>query len=171
VRIFQPLRSLPVALLWGGLSLSALGDQLYAVALSWIVVGVLGSNAGYLAAVQALIVLVAVLGIGRWADRWDPQRSMVGADLARASGLLVVVALWLATGGPSTAQLVGAIVVLGIGHAVFQPALQSVLSSLVDERTCCPPPTVCWTPPIAVLGCWVRVWWRWLPAPCRWSTS
>jgi DHA3 family macrolide efflux protein-like MFS transporter len=133
VRIFHPLRSAPVALLWGGLSLSALGDQLYAVALSWIAVQVVGSNAGYLSALQASVVLLAVLGIGRWADRWDQQRSMIGADLSRAGILLAVVMVWLATGGPSTAQLVAAIVVLAVGQAVFQPALQSVLPTLVNE--------------------------------------
>jgi DHA3 family macrolide efflux protein-like MFS transporter len=133
VRIFHPLRSAPVALLWGGLSLSALGDQLYAVALTWIAVGVLGSNAGYLSALQALVVLLAVLGIGRWADRWDQKRSMIGADLARASILAAVVAFWLIAGAPTVAQLVGAIVVLATGQAVFQPALQAVLPSLVTD--------------------------------------
>jgi DHA3 family macrolide efflux protein-like MFS transporter len=59
MRIFHPLRRLPVALLWGGLCLSALGDQLYAVALIWIAVGVLGANAGYLGALQALVALLA----------------------------------------------------------------------------------------------------------------
>jgi MFS transporter, DHA3 family, macrolide efflux protein len=44
--ILRPLRGRSMALLWGGLSLSAVGDQLYAVALTWIAVGVLGSNAG-----------------------------------------------------------------------------------------------------------------------------
>ena len=119
MRIFQPLRGAPVALLWGGLSLSALGDQLYAVAMTWIAVQVVGSNAGYLAALQSAVVLLAVLGIGRWADRWDHQRSMIGADLSRAAILLAVVIVWLATGGPSAAQLVAAIVVLAAGQAVF----------------------------------------------------
>ena len=59
-----------MALLWGGLSFSAVGDQLYAVALTWIAVGVLGSNAGYLSALQAFIALLEVLFIGAWADRW-----------------------------------------------------------------------------------------------------
>jgi DHA3 family macrolide efflux protein-like MFS transporter len=133
VRIFYPLRSAPVALLWGGMSLSALGDQLYAVALTWIAVGVVGSNAGYLSALQALVVLLAVLGIGRWADRWDQQRSMIAADLSRACILLTIVVIWLASGGPSATQLVAAIVVLAIGQAVFQPALQSVLPTLVTD--------------------------------------
>jgi MFS family permease len=138
MRIFHPLRTAPVALLWGGLSLSALGDQLYAVALTWIAVQVVGSNSGYLSALQALIVLLAVLGIGRWADRWDQQRSMIGADLSRACILLAVVAAWLATGGPSAVQLVVAIVVLAIGQAVFQPALQSVLPALVGDARLLP---------------------------------
>jgi len=133
MRIFHPLRTTAVALIWGGLSLSAVGDQLYAVALSWVAVGVLGSNAGYLGALQALVALLAVLGIGRWADRWDQQRGMIGADFARAAALLVVVTVWLATGGPDVPQLVGAIVVLAMGQAVFQPALQSVLPGLVDD--------------------------------------
>jgi MFS family permease len=115
------------------MSLSALGDQLYAVALSWIAVQVVGSNAGYLSALQALVLLLAVLGIGRWADRWDQRRSMIGADLCRAGVLLAVVGLWSLTGGPSVGQLVAAIVVLAIGQAVFQPALQAVLPTLVDD--------------------------------------
>jgi MFS family permease len=132
------LRSAPVALLWGGLSLSALGDQLYAVALAWIAVDVLGANAGYLSALQAFVVLLAVLGVGRWADRWDQQRALVGADLARAAVLVAVVAAWLASGGPGIAQLVLAVVVLAIGQAVFQPALQAVLPPLVADAALLP---------------------------------
>ncbi len=133
MRIFVPLRRLPIALLWGGLSLSAIGDQLYAVAITWIAVGVLGPNAGYLSALQFLVLLVAVLGIGRWADRWDHQRSMVGADLCRAAVLVGVVGFWLVGAGPSVAGLVAAVVVLAIGQAVFQPALHATLPVLVDD--------------------------------------
>jgi hypothetical protein len=133
VFILAPLRNPPVALLWGGLSLSAIGDQLYAVALTWIAVGVFGAAAGYLAAAQALAVLLSVLFIGRWADRWDQQRGMIAADLARAAILAGVVALWLARGATGAAPLVAAVVVLAIGQAVFQPALQTVLPALVAE--------------------------------------
>jgi hypothetical protein len=44
VRIVVPLRTAPVALLWSGLSLSAIGDQLYTVALGWIAVRLLGAG-------------------------------------------------------------------------------------------------------------------------------
>ena len=133
LRVFRPLRSPPTALLWGGLSLSALGDQLYGVALAWISVGVFGPHAGYLSALQAGVVLLAVLGIGRWADGWDQRRSMIAADLVRAAILLAVVAAWLLMGGPHAAGLVVAVVVLALGQAVFQPALQAVLPGVVAE--------------------------------------
>src|ERR1700733_16017487 len=105
MRILRPLRGRSMALLWSGLSLSAIGDQLYSVALTWIAVGVLGANAGYLTALQAGIVLLAVLGIGRWADRWDSRSSMIGADLCRAGVLLAVVLAWRTKGEVSGWQL------------------------------------------------------------------
>jgi DHA3 family macrolide efflux protein-like MFS transporter len=139
MRILQPLRSAPVALLWGGLSLSAIGDQLYVVALSWIAVGVLGPAAGYLAALQAGALTFAVLSIGRWADRWDPRRSMVAADLARAAVLAGVVGWWLATGAVGVVQLAGAVIVLAFGQALFRPALQTMLLALVPDPHMLPP--------------------------------
>ena len=122
-----------MALLWGGLSLSALGDQLYAVALAWTAVDVFGAGAGYLNALQAFVALVAVLGVGAWADRRDQQRSMIEADLGRALILAAVVVLWSIAGAPDAAELIVAIVVLAVGQAVFRPALQFLLPSLVVD--------------------------------------
>ncbi len=127
-----------MALLWGGLSLSAIGDQLYAVALSWIAVGVLGAHAGYLVALQALVVLLVVMGIGRWADAWDHRRSMVAADLVRAAVLVGVVLAWWMQGGPTAAALVMAVIVLALGQAVFQPAMQAILPEVVGEAALLP---------------------------------
>ena len=138
MRIFQPLKGAPMALLWGGLSFSAVGDQLYAVALTWIAVGVLGSNAGYLSALQAFIGLLAVLFIGVWADRWEQLRGMIAADLAAAAVLSCVVAAALTSGRPGVTGMVCAIVVLACGQAVFRPALQSVLPSVVDDTRMLP---------------------------------
>jgi MFS transporter, DHA3 family, macrolide efflux protein len=136
--ILRPLRGRSMALLWGGLSLSAVGDQLYTVALTWIAVGVLGSNAGYLGALQAFIALLAVLFIGIWADRWHQLRAMIAADLASAAVLVGVVVIALASGGPGITGLVCAIVVLAIGQAAFRPALQSVLPMVVEDTSLLP---------------------------------
>jgi MFS transporter, DHA3 family, macrolide efflux protein len=133
MRVLRPLRGRSMALLWGGLSFSAVGDQLYAVALTWIAVGVLGSNAGYLGAVQAFIGLLAVLSVGIWADRWESTRAMIAADVASAAVLLGVVAAAMLSGRPSVSGLVCAIVVLALGQAVFQPALQSVIPAVIAD--------------------------------------
>lgn len=133
MRLLVPLRETRVALLWGGLSLSAMGDQLYLVALTWIAVGVFGADAGYLTALGAAGVLATALFAGRWADRWEQRRAMVAADAARAAILLAVVAAWMATRRPSAAGLVMAVLVLAAGQGVFRPALQSLLPALVGD--------------------------------------
>lgn len=138
MRVFHPLRNPATALLWTGLSLSAIGDQLYAVCIGWIGVGIFGARAGYLTALQFLVLLLAALGIGRWADHWEQRRSMIGADVVRAVILLAIVAAWLAAGRPSATGLIVAIVVLALCQAVFRPALQTVLPGVVADTAMLP---------------------------------
>lgn len=132
--VLRPLRDAPLALLWGGLATSAIGDQLFAVALAWIAVRVLGTAAGYLTALQAASVLATALLGGRWADRWAPRRLMLAADLARAAVLAGLVAAWLAGGAPPAWSLVAAVIALAAGQALFRPALQAMIPALVTDR-------------------------------------
>ncbi len=124
--------------MWGGLATSAVGDQLFAVALAWIAVGVLGAAAGYLAALQAGCVLGTALLGGRWADRRQHRRLMVAADLARAAMLGVVIAAWLALGSPPGWTLVLAVLALAAGQAFFRPALQAMVPVVVTDRASLP---------------------------------
>ncbi len=133
MRILAPLRHRAIALLWGGLATSALGDQLYAVALAWIGVSIFGAHAGYLSALSSGCLLVTALTIGRWADRWDRRQTMITADLARAATLTGLVLAWSTLGTPPAAGLIVAVVVLAFGQACFQPALQAVLPGVVPE--------------------------------------
>lgn len=134
MRLLQPLRHPLLGLLWGGLALSALGDQAYNVAFAWVAAEAFGTHAGFLVAVGPLAQLgMLVLGGGA-ADGLPPGRAMVWADLARAAALLGVVAAWSVTGQPPAAALVVAVAVLGVGMAVFRPALQAVLPALLPER-------------------------------------
>ncbi len=128
------LRDMSIALLWGGLATSAVGDQLYAVALSWIAVAVFGAAAGYLTALQAVIVLLTAVCSGHWADRRAHRSVMIATDLGRAAVLLVVVAAWLAVGHPPAWGLVLTVLVLAAGQALFRPALQATLPGLVADR-------------------------------------
>ena len=54
--LVRPLRQPAMALPWGGLALSSVGDQAYAVAFAWIAIAALGAAAGWLAAVRPLVV-------------------------------------------------------------------------------------------------------------------
>jgi DHA3 family macrolide efflux protein-like MFS transporter len=138
MRLLRPLRDAPIALLWGGLATSAVGDQLYAVALSWIAVAVFGAAAGYLGALQAATVLVTLVGSGHWADRRADRSVMIAADLSRAAVLVAVVGAWLAVSHPPALGLVLAVLVLAAGQALFRPALQATLPGLVPDRTLLP---------------------------------
>jgi MFS family permease len=129
--ILRPLRDPALAALWGGLATSAVGDQLFAVALAWIAVGAFGAAAGYLTALQAAVVLAAALLGGRWADRRAHFSLMIAADLCRACVLMGVVAVWLARGAPPAWTLVVAVVVLATAEALFEPALQASIPVVV----------------------------------------
>ena len=134
MRLLQPLRHRSVALLWSGLALSAIGDQLYAVALTWIAVGVLGPAAGYLTALQSACILLSVLFAGRWLDRWDQRRTLIADYLVEAAALALAVAAWTVAGGASPALLVLAVIVLSVGIGITRPAVQAVLPELLPDR-------------------------------------
>ena len=133
MRILLPLRDGRVARLWSALALSAVGDQLYNVAMGWVAIGVFGAAAGYLSAARAAIILLAAFFGGSLMDRWGRQASMVGADLSRAAALVLLVAAWYTLGAPSGAALAFAVLVLAIGDTVFNPALQTVLPQLAPR--------------------------------------
>ncbi|MCW3474394.1 MFS transporter [Limobrevibacterium gyesilva] len=117
---------------------SAVGDQLFTVVLSWVAVGLLGTAAGYLSALQAAATLATALLAGHWADRIEHRRLMVAADLVRAAALLGLVATWMARGDPTVASLIGCVLVLAAGQALFRPALQAILPALVADTALLP---------------------------------
>ena len=127
-----------MALLWGGLALSAVGDQAYNVAFAWIATEAFGAGAAFLVALGPLASLVTLAFAGRVADALPPGRAMVAADLVRAAALIVVVAAWAGSGHPPAAALVLAVIVLAAGLAVFRPALQAVLPPLLPDLSLLP---------------------------------
>jgi MFS family permease len=132
--ILSPLRHAAVARIWSALAFSALGDQLYIVALGFVAVEAFGPAAGYLSALRWAVMLVAASLGGSLADRWNIRWSMVGADVARAAILVVLVVAWTVAGAPSAWLLALVIIVLALGEAVFEPALQAFVPALVSDR-------------------------------------
>ena len=136
--VLRPLRIPSVALLWAGLATSSVGDQLFAVVLNWAAVGVFGAAAGYLSALQAATTLLAAMTLGAWADRRDHRATMIGADIGRAAILVVVVIAWTSRGTPPAWSLIVCVLALAAGQALFRPALQATVPTLVDHAALLP---------------------------------
>jgi MFS transporter, DHA3 family, macrolide efflux protein len=131
--LVQALAHRPVFMLWVGEALSAIGDEIYRVALIWLAVELVGSNAGFLGAAQAASVLLIGLIGGKWADHWDPRRTMIGVDLLRAA-LVMIPVLWTLFAPlnfPALALMALSVSALG---AFFEPALQAVIPRLVRGK-------------------------------------
>lgn len=138
MRLCRPLSDPPIALLWAGLTTSAIGDNLFSVALTWVAVGLFGATAGYLTALQAAIVLLVLLGCGHWADRRHPRSVMIAADLVRAAVLIGVMLAWLVLGRPPGWGIILVVLVLAAGEALFRPALQATVPGLITDRSLLP---------------------------------
>lgn len=131
--ILSPLRSRSIRLLWGGQVLSAIGDEIYKVALVWLAIDLSGKDAGFLVAVEAgAILFLGILG-GTWAERFDHRKVMIAADIIRAVALvsLPLFAWFMPLSMPMLICV--AIVVSGL-MAFFDPALQETLPEIIDDE-------------------------------------
>ncbi|WP_406475110.1 MFS transporter [Streptomyces sp. NBC_01615] len=119
--------------LWAGQAVSAVGDQLFTIAVSLRVIEV-GGDAGDVGIVIGgrflATILFALLG-GVWADRVPRRRAMLLADAFRLVAITVVV-----VGAFDTATLPLAVLtfLVGSGEAFFRPAYGGLVPSLVPEE-------------------------------------
>jgi MFS family permease len=133
LRIYRTLSYRPIFILWAGEAFSAIGDEIYKVALIWLAVKMVGSSAGYLAAGQAASILIVGLLGGIWADRWDPRKTMICVDWVR--GLIVLVPVfWVKFFPLNMGVLIFVALTISGFSAFFEPALQSVIPRLAQER-------------------------------------
>jgi DHA3 family macrolide efflux protein-like MFS transporter len=130
--MFKALRRRPIALLWCGQATSAIGDEIYRVALIWFAVNLIGPDTGYLSAAQCAALLGLSLVGGKWADHWDHLRTMIWVDGLRAAIVLVpvIVAQFMP---PSLAVLVLVAVLLSGLSAFFDPALQATIPRVCTD--------------------------------------
>ncbi len=129
------LRQRHLATLWVSQVLSAIGDNLYTIAVIWIAVQVAGGGAGVVAAAQSLSALAFGLLGGVYADRWNRRATMIGVDLLRGAAVLLLPLLAHA-GALRFWHLIAVAVVIGGLGALFDPALQASLPALTgDTRT------------------------------------
>jgi MFS family permease len=128
------LRHRAIRRLWFGQALSSIGDEVYRVGLTWLAVSLIGADVGYLGAAQSAALMILSFVGGRWADGWEPLRTMVRVDVVRAAIVLLPVAVSVFHVVPLSV-LVAVALSLSALSAFFDPALQTMLPVFAPDLT------------------------------------
>lgn len=129
------LRHRDYRLLWGGQTISVLGDGIYTIALALEALRI-SNHASTLAYVEAARVApnaVLLLLAGALVDRLPRRLVVLGADALRGGAVAVVAALVL-THGLTVSDLVILSAVVGIGDAFFYPAYRAIMPELLPSE-------------------------------------
>ncbi|MHB8641632.1 MAG: MFS transporter [Gaiellaceae bacterium] len=130
----EPLRERPFRLLFFGRTLSAVGDAIVPVALTFAVLK-LGNatDLGIVLGAGSATRVVFLLAGGVWADRLPRQLVMMGADAVRAA-VQGLIALAFFTGRIQLWELAVGSAVFGGASAFFNPASTGLLPSIVSAE-------------------------------------
>ncbi|CAM5373158.1 MFS transporter [Streptomyces aurantiogriseus] len=117
----------------GGYTSSAIGDNVYYLALSWAAVQAgTPAQAGIVTAVSAVPRAVLMLGGGVVADRCGPRRVVIGSTGVRCL-LVLTAAVLLLVAQPGLWALGAVAVLFGVVDAVFLPAAGALPARLTDR--------------------------------------
>ena len=133
-RVHPLYRNRDFALLVGGHALSTTGDEVSAIALPLLVLALTesASQAGGVAAFQAVPYLLLSLPAGVWIDRWNRKTVMMAADGVRAVALLSV-PLTYALGILGIPQLYAVAWITGCAYVFFNVAQIASFERIVPE--------------------------------------
>jgi Major Facilitator Superfamily len=122
-------------LLFGGSSVSALGDQFTLVALPWLVLKLTGNPAalGLVLAVMALPRAAFMLIGGAVVDRMSPRRVLLGARAINAACVAILAVLVL-TGSVHMWMVYILALCIGLSTAFAYPAGTAILPQLVQSQ-------------------------------------
>ncbi|MDQ2853700.1 MAG: MFS transporter [Chloroflexota bacterium] len=134
MNLLRPLRVRDFRLLFGGESISVLGDHFHFVALAWLTLQLTGSGLalGSVLMVAAIPRTVFILLGGALSDRFSPRSLMLYSNAFRAV-LVGILAVLVLTGNAQLWQLFVFAGIFGVVDALFYPAVNSILPMLVDE--------------------------------------
>lgn len=121
-------------LIWGGQTISFVGDAAFIVALGWRVIELTGkaSSLGFVLALESLAMLSTLLVGGVLADRYSRRLLMISSDLARAAVMLVFFAIE-ATGHLRLTDVLVLAVLFGLADGFFQPAFGGIVPLVVEQ--------------------------------------
>jgi MFS transporter, DHA3 family, macrolide efflux protein len=109
-----------------------MGDYFYQIAVMWIAVKSVGSEAGIVAAAEAGSMLIFGLLGGVYADRWNRRTVMISVDIVRA-GAVATLPLLAHFGVLQFWHLVVVATIIGGLESLFDPALQASLPALAAD--------------------------------------
>lgn len=135
IAILRPLRVRDFGLLWSGMTVSALGDGIYTVALAWQVYG-LSNTPTALSIVGVawfLPQIAATLFGGVLADRIDRRRVMIFADVVRAAAIGTI-GLLSVTGHLELWHMWVLVALYGVGNSVFYPAYTALVPQVLPKE-------------------------------------
>jgi MFS family permease len=137
--LLRPLRVRDFRLMFGGESISVLGDQFHFVALAWLTLQLTGSGLalGTVLMVAAIPRAAFMLPGGALSDRWSPRSLMLYSNAIRGVLVAIIAALVL-TGHAALWQLYILAATFGVVDALFYPAVNAILPMLVDKPTLAP---------------------------------
>jgi MFS family permease len=129
------LRNRQFALLWGGATVSALGDGMSFVALVWLLIerGGTAGDVGWLAAVYTAPVVVGGLVAGVILDRFDPRRVIAADNLVRGV-VIASVPIAGALGMLTTAHLFVVAAVYGLLFMTSIAGIPTLIPALVRDE-------------------------------------
>lgn len=130
--VLKALARPPIRTLWVGQVLAATGGEFYTVAIIWTAVDLIGSDAGYLSALQSGSYMAGSLFAGILTDRWRHGRTMIAADLLRAVLILALPAAQF-LGLLSLPLLLFVAMSASVVGAAFDPALQATVPVLAAD--------------------------------------
>jgi len=127
-------RSRDFRLLWGGQTISFIGDAAFIVALGWRVTDLTGkaSSLGFVLALESLAMLTTLLWGGVLADRYSRRLLMIGSDLARAVVIAVFFTLEV-SGRLDLAAILVLAALFGAADGFFQPAFGGIVPLVVEQ--------------------------------------
>jgi MFS family permease len=134
IGVLRPLRVRDFAFLWTGLAVSFVGDGIYIIAIAWQTYD-LSNSPSALAAVGvawSLPQVVLLLGSGVLSDRIDRRHLMIAGDVVRGVAIGAIGLLSIA-GDLTMARLIALVVVYGAGQAIFGPAFNSIVPTIVPD--------------------------------------
>jgi DHA3 family macrolide efflux protein-like MFS transporter len=126
------LRDRAVRILWSGLTLSAVGGELYRVGAIWLAAELAGPKAALLITAQAAAMLAMSLLAGPVVEPLPRRGLLIACELLQATASLAVV-LAAAAAGLTFPMLVTASVILAALGAITRPVFLSSLPGIAPE--------------------------------------